>query len=171
MLKRVETLAGGALPVRGESWGHGAIPATRGESITKRLVGGLVGTFLAVLIGQAAYWALPRATQFSANRVAIDAVRRFRGPVPKVLDNPTEATIDAASNKLDREALDAITRLDQVKTTVYINPVASIWMKYSFGDGTIRGVDVHAIVGGRRLDREFLVSRLEKPQPALDQRS
>lgn len=81
---------------------------------------------------------LPRATQFCANRVAIDAVRRFRERVPKVLDNPTEATVDAASYKLDREALNAITRLDQVKATVYINPVASIWLKYAFGDGTNR---------------------------------
>lgn len=82
--------------------------------------------------------ALPRASQFVANRVAIDAVRRFRVRVPEVLDNPTEATVDAASYKLDREALNSITRVDQVKATVYINPVASIWMKYGFGDSANR---------------------------------
>ena len=82
--------------------------------------------------------ALPRASQFVANRVAIHAVNLFRRRVPEILDNPTEATVDAASYKLDRAALNSITRVDQVKATVYINPVASIWLKYGFGDGVNR---------------------------------
>lgn len=82
--------------------------------------------------------ALPRASQFVANRVAIHAVNLFRVRVPEVLDNPTEATVDAASYKLDREALNTITRVDQVRAKVYINPVASIWLKYGFGDSANR---------------------------------
>lgn len=79
--------------------------------------------------------ALPRAAQFSINGVAMDAARRFRARVPVLIDRPTQKTLDGiVLYELDRAALSTIRSLDEVRASIQVGPLVSIWMKHFFGD-------------------------------------
>lgn len=87
--------------------------------------------------------ALPRAVQYSLNKVVLDGVSRFRrDEMPVALRHMNSFTRDGVRYELDRRALDQVKSVDDVVTAAFIQPLQSVWLKCALGEETRRGGDV-----------------------------
>lgn len=77
----------------------------------------------------------PRALQFALTGVAIDAVNTFRREIPNVWHAPNQATRDALRYVVDKDLLGRVASVGEAKAEVFVQDLASTWLKYSFGEG------------------------------------
>lgn len=81
--------------------------------------------------------ALPRAVQYSLNKVVVDGVNRFRrDEMPVALRHMNSFTRDGVRYDLDRRAIDQVKLVNDVVSAAFIQPLQSVWLKYASGEET-----------------------------------
>lgn len=77
----------------------------------------------------------PRAVQFSLTGVVVDGVNRWRRSIDTTFDHPNKATRDGVRYTVDKDLLGKVTTVGDASAAVFVLPLASTWLKYSFGNG------------------------------------
>jgi hypothetical protein len=67
--------------------------------------------------------------------VVMDGVNRWRRSVDTTFSHPNRLTRDAVRYTVDRDLIGKVTTVCEASAAVFVLPLQSTWMKYSFGDG------------------------------------
>ena len=65
----------------------------------------------------------------------MDGVNRWRRSVDTTFSHPNRLTRDAVRYTVDRDLIGKVTTVCEASAAVFVLPLQSTWMKYSFGDG------------------------------------